>query len=179
MRPITKITLPRCPKGLGSLISSPDSQDLIEGVRIQPLLLYPDDRGYFLEILRAGQGLVTNFPATMQVSAAYNFPGTIKAWHYHLHQTDCFAPVAGLLQIALVDLRRGSPTFGQRNTIYAGALRPWQVLIPPGVGHGYKVIGREPSVLVYATSRFYDPADEGRLPYDHPGINYDWEIQHK
>ncbi len=179
MKPVPKIALPRCQKGLGSLISSPNSADLIEGVRVQPLALYPDDRGYFLEILRAGQGLVADFPATMQVSAAYNFPGTIKAWHYHLRQTDCFAPVAGLLQIALVDLRKGSPTFGQRNTIYAGALRPWQVLIPPGVGHGYKVIGREPSVLVYATSRFYDPSDEGRLPYDHPGINYDWEIQHK
>jgi len=34
-------------------------------------------------------------------------------------------------------------------------------------------------VLIYATDRFYNPADEGRLPWDHPGINYDWETQHK
>ena len=46
-----------------------------------------------------------------------------------------------MFQVALVDLRLGSPTFGERNTMYVGALRPWQVLIPPGVGHGYKIIG--------------------------------------
>ena len=80
-------------------------------------------------------------PETTQVSAALNYPGTIKAFHYHLHQTDCWTPVKGLLQVALVDLRLGSPTFGARNTMYVGALRPWQVLIPPGVRHGYKVIG--------------------------------------
>jgi dTDP-4-dehydrorhamnose 3,5-epimerase len=108
-----------------------------------------------------------------------NYPGIIKAFHYHLHQTDCWTPVAGQYQVALVDLRAGSPTFGLRNTIYIGALRPWQVLIPPGIGHGYKVIGTEPATLVYLTDRFYNPADEGRLAYDDPGIHYDWELQHK
>jgi dTDP-4-dehydrorhamnose 3,5-epimerase len=123
---------------------------------------------------------VAGYDATAtQVSAAYNYPGAIKAFHYHCRQSDCFTPVAGLLQIALVDLRKGSPTFGLRNTIYSGALRPWQVLIPPGVGHGYKVLGIEPALLVYATSRFYDPQDEGRIPYNDPEINYDWETQHK
>jgi dTDP-4-dehydrorhamnose 3,5-epimerase len=53
------------------------------------------------------------------------------------------------------------------------------VLIPPGVGHGYKVIGGDTSILVYMTDRFYDPADEGRLPYNNPGVNYDWETQYK
>ena len=60
----------------------------------------------------------------------------------------------------------GSPTFGKRNTLYVGALRPWQLLIPPGVGHGYKVIGKEDSLLVYMTDRFYNPKDEGRIPYN-------------
>jgi dTDP-4-dehydrorhamnose 3,5-epimerase len=85
----------------------------------------------------------------------------------------------GILQVALVDLRADSPTFALRNTIYVGALRPWQLLIPPGVGHGYKVIGGQPALLVYVTSRFYDPSDEGRIPYNHEGIQYDWETQHK
>jgi dTDP-4-dehydrorhamnose 3,5-epimerase len=176
----TKILLPKCEKGLGEIINSPEAAGLIEGVRLASLSPYPDDRGYFLEILRTGQGLVSGFSAkTMQASAAYNYPGAIKAFHYHLHQTDVFTPVMGLLQVALVDLRHGSPTFGRRNTIYSGPLRLWQILIPPGVGHGYKVLGAEPSLLVYATDRFYDPQDEGRIPYNHPGINYDWEIQHK
>ncbi|MCL6544154.1 MAG: dTDP-4-dehydrorhamnose 3,5-epimerase family protein [Bryobacteraceae bacterium] len=175
-----EIALPECPKGLGHIISRPGSPDLIEGVRIQPLQLWPDDRGCFFELYRLGQALTAEFPAgSIQISAAVNFPGTIKAFHYHREQTDCFTPVRGLYQIALVDLRKDSPTFGRRNTIYAGELRPWQVLIPRGVGHGYKVLGTETGVLVYATDRFYNPEDEGRIPYDHPGINYDWATQHK
>jgi dTDP-4-dehydrorhamnose 3,5-epimerase len=79
----------------------------------------------------------------------------------------------------LYDLREGSPTHGKVNTFYLGALRPWRLKIPPGVGHGYKIVGPEPGTLVYLTDRFYNPQDEGRLPYDHPFLNYDWETQHK
>jgi dTDP-4-dehydrorhamnose 3,5-epimerase len=175
-----ELALPECPKGIGDLIGAADSPRLIADVRVQPLALWPDDRGYFLEVQRMGRGLAAEFPAaTTQVSAAVNYPGTIKAFHYHLHQTDCWTPVGGLLQIALVDLRAGSATYGARNTLYAGALRPWQILIPPGVAHGYKVVGQEPALLVYLTDRFYNPTDEGRIAYDDPHINYDWATQHK
>jgi dTDP-4-dehydrorhamnose 3,5-epimerase len=175
------IETPECGgSSIGKLILSPDSQDLIAGVRVAPCALWPDDRGYFLEVARMRQGLAAEFPAeSTQVSAAVSYPGTIKAFHFHRHQTDLWIPVRGMLQAALVDLRKGSPTFGSRNTIYFGALRPWQLLIPPGVGHGYKVIGTEPAVLVYVTNHFYDPTDEGRIPYDDPKIQYDWETQHK
>jgi len=81
--------------------------------------------------------------------------------------------------VALVDLRADSPTFGVKNTLYVGELRPWQMLIPPGVGHGYKVIGERPGMLVYVTNQLYNPKDEGRIAYDDPSIQYDWETQHK
>lgn len=175
-----ELVLPECSKGIGSVISSPTSADLIEGVRIDPLALWPDDRGYFLEVQRMGCGAAAHFPAaTTQVSAALNYPGAIKAFHYHLHQTDFWTPLKGLMQVALVDLRLGSGTFGARNTLYVGGLRPWQILIPPGVAHGYKVIGRDDSVLVYLTDRFYDPRDEGRIPFNDASIQYDWETQWK
>ncbi|MFN7992166.1 MAG: dTDP-4-dehydrorhamnose 3,5-epimerase family protein [Bryobacteraceae bacterium] len=175
-----ELACPECPKGIGTVIVSPGGPDLIEGVRIEPVTLWPDDRGYFLEVQRVGRGLAAHFPAeSTQISTAYNYPGTIKAFHYHLHQTDCWTPAAGMFQVVLVDLRKGSPTFGARNTIFVGNLRPWQILIPPGVGHGYKVIGGGPAMLIYMTDRFYNPKDEGRIVYNHPGINYDWEIQHK
>ncbi|HUD99016.1 MAG TPA: dTDP-4-dehydrorhamnose 3,5-epimerase family protein [Bryobacteraceae bacterium] len=175
-----ELAYPECAKGIGSVITSPTATDLIEGVRIQPLTIWPDDRGYFLEVQRLGRGLAAQFPPeTSQISTAFNYPGTIKAFHYHLHQTDCWTPAVGMLQVALVDLRQGSDTFGARNTIYVGGLRPWQILIPPGVGHGYKVIGKDPAILIYMTDRFYNPQDEGRIPYSHAGIHYDWELQYK
>lgn len=171
---------PECPRGIGVVIRRLDAPELIQGVELVPVSLWPDDRGYFLEVGRAGQGLLAGFhAASTQVSASLSYPGTIKAFHYHLRQYDVWTVVAGMLQVALVDLRRGSPSFGARNTLYVGVLRPWQVLIPPGVAHGYKVIGDAPATLVYVTDRFYDPADEGRLPYNDPGINYDWELQHR
>jgi dTDP-4-dehydrorhamnose 3,5-epimerase len=103
----------------------------------------------------------------------------VKAFHYHLHQYDCWTVVSGMVQVALIDLRKGARTFGHRNTLYIGDRRPWQLLIPPGIAHGYKVIGTSSAVIVYATSRFYDPSDELRIPYDDPRINYDWETQFK
>jgi dTDP-4-dehydrorhamnose 3,5-epimerase len=175
-----EIEIPRCEPGIGRVILSPDSPDLIAGLTVKPFPLWPDDRGYFLEVARTGQGLVSGFrPETTQISAALNYPGIIKAFHFHRLQTDYWVPVAGLLQVACVDLRRESRTYGTKNTLYLGALRPWQVLIPPGVAHGYKVIGDQPSVLVYVTNRTYDPKDEGRIAFDHASIAYDWELQHK
>ena len=175
-----ELATPDNAKGIGKLIMTYDSLDLIEGVRVQPYALWPDDRGYFLEVARIGQGFTGEFPLeTTQVSAALSYPGTIKAFHFHRKQTDCWVPVRGMFQVALADLRKDSPTFGLRNTLYIGALRPWKLLIPSGVAHGYKVIGTEPAMLVYLTDRFYDPQDEGRIAYDDGGIHYDWETQHK
>lgn len=175
-----ELCVPECEKGIGTIIRKIDSPDIISGVRIVRQSLWPDDRGYFMEILRVGQGLPAEFPpAETQVSLAVGYPGTVKAFHYHLHQADCWSLAAGMFQVALVDLRQGSPTFGVRNTLYAGSLWPVQILIPPGVGHGYKIIGTEPGVLVYVTNRFYNPSDEGRIPYNDSGIHYDWATQHK
>ncbi len=177
--PVT-IGMPKCEKGIGDVILAPDSPRLIAGVQCAPFPIWPDDRGYFLEVQRAGEGLPAHFPKeTTQISAALNYPGIVKAFHYHRHQTDCWTPAMNMLQIALIDLRPESATFGKRNTIYAGDLRPWRILIPPGVAHGYKVVGTGPSMLIYATDRFYNPSDEGRIPHNDPSLNYDWELQYK
>lgn len=175
-----EIDVPISEPGIGKVILAPTSADLIDQVQIRPFPLWPDDRGYFLEVARMGQGLVAEFPPeSTQVSAALNYPGIIKAFHYHRRQTDFWVPAAGLLQVVLVDLRRGSRTYAAKNTIYVGSLRPWQIVIPPGVAHGYKVIGEQPSMLIYVTNRTYDPKDEGRIPHNDKSILYDWELQHK
>jgi dTDP-4-dehydrorhamnose 3,5-epimerase len=173
----------RSTKTIGKVIAKPNSSDLIDGVLIEPLKVYPDDRGFFTELARLGQGLAANMVPgdvrKIQVSLTLTYPGTIKAIHYHSEQTDLWVPLSGMVQVFLYDLRRNSPTFGAINTIFAGRFQPWEILIPPGVAHGYKALGIEPIQLVYFTDRHYNPADELRLPYDHPDIAYDWETQHK
>ena len=175
--------LPRDSKTLGKIIAKPDSADLIDGVQIAPLVIHADDRGFFTELARLGTGLAARMVPDgvrgIQVSLTLTYPGTIKAIHYHSEQTDLWAPVSGMVQVFLYDLRVQSRTFGAINTIYSGRFQPWEILIPPGVAHGYKALGVEPIQLVYFTDRHYNPADELRLPYDHPGIAYDWEMQHK
>jgi dTDP-4-dehydrorhamnose 3,5-epimerase len=173
----------RTSKTLGKVISKPQSPDLIDGVQIEPLQVFPDDRGFFTELARLGKGLaakmVPDDVRKIQVSLTLTYPGTIKAIHYHCEQTDLWVPVSGMVQVFLYDLRRHSPTFGAINTLFAGRFQPWEILIPPGVAHGYKALGVDPIQLIYFTDRHYNPADELRLPYNHPDIAYDWEIQHK
>jgi len=175
-----RISTPQCEHGIGTVIRTLGAGGMIAGVVVRAVDVWPDDRGYFLEVARMRQGLAAEFPSdSTQVSAALSYPGTIKAFHFHQHQTDLWVPAAGMFQVALVDLRPESPTFGVKNTLYAGSLKPWQILIPPGVGHGYKVIGEAPAILVYVTNRLYNPKDEGRIAHNDPGIHYDWELQHK
>lgn len=171
-------------KSLGKIITQPDSKDLIADVVVEPLRVFPDDRGFFTELARLGRPgiaefLVPDANRRIQVSATLTYPGTTKAIHYHFEQTDLWAPIAGMFQVFLYDLRRQSKTFACINTLYVGQYQPWEILIPPGVAHGYKVLGVTPAQLVYLTDRFYNPADEGRLPYNDPDIAYDWETQFK
>lgn len=175
---------PRQEKSVGRVIVSTSSKDLIHGVRVGALQLFADDRGFFMELARLGSvGLAEEMPAgesaKIQISATLTYPGTIKAIHYHFEQTDLWFPLSGMFQVFLCDLREASPTFGKVNTLHVGTYSPWAILIPPGVGHGYKVLGTQAAQLVYVTDRFYNPQDEGRLPYDHPAIAYDWDTQHK
>src|SRR5438128_5623467 len=68
----------RTEKTLGKLISKPNSSDLIDGVGIEPLNVYPDDRGFFTELARLGKGLATNMvpdgPRQVQVSMTLTYP---------------------------------------------------------------------------------------------------------
>jgi len=174
----------RTERTLGQIITQAKSPDLIAGVAIEPLSIFADDRGFFAELARLGRpgvalGMVPDGKRQIQVSATLTYSGVIKAIHYHYEQTDVWVPLSGMLQVFLYDLRCKSSTFGSINTLYVGTYRPWEILIPPGVAHGYKVLGTAPAQLVYLTDRYYNPDDEGRLPHDHPDIAYNWEIQHK
>lgn len=146
---------------------------MIEGVVVKELLTHRDARGFFREVIRAsdpffGEGFA-------QWSHSKMYPGVIKAWHVHKTQVDWWYCPVGALQVALWDLREGSPTNGRVEEHFLGEDDGGLVLkIPPGVAHGCKVVGTGPALLFYVTSREYDPAEEGRIPHDDPRSGYDW-----
>ena len=149
---------------------------MIDGIRIKQLKANADERGYLMELLRSDDDLFIKFG---QSYVALNYPGVVRAWHYHLKQTDNFVAVQGMIKVVLYDNREGSPTEGQVQEVFQGEHNPVLLQIPPGVIHGYKTIGVEPSLLINFPTEVYDPArpDEFRLVWNDPSIPYDWEIK--
>lgn len=145
---------------------------MIEGVQLKTLVTHPDARGFFRELIRVTDPF---FAAGFgQLSHSLVQVGVVKAWHYHVRQTQWNYPATGLLQIVLVDARPDSPTNGERMEFLCGEGQPEQVYaFPPGVLHGYKVL-QGPAHMIYVTSGVYDPDEEGRLPADAASVGYDW-----
>ena len=151
---------------------------MIYGVKIKNIKRYHDDRGFFSEIIKFGE---ETFKQIKQTSYTETYPGVIKAFHWHKKQYDVWFPVKGQIRIALYDLRQGSPTQGEKQEIFAGQTNPVLVLIPPGVAHGYQVLGQQTAGMFYHTTEAYDPAnpDEQRISFDDPRVNFDWQIKNR
>jgi len=144
----------------------------IEGVIIKELTQYPDERGFFMELIRKTDPFFAE--GFGQLSHSKMYPGIVKAWHIHKTQIDWWYVPIGRLRVALHDMRTDSPTAGKTIELYLGEDYPPAVLkIPAGVAHGCKAIGGT-AHLFYVTSRTYDPSEEGRIPHDDPSIGYDW-----
>ena len=150
--------------------------DYISGVKTRRLKLIPDDRGWLMEMLRSDWEEFEKFGQTY-VTACY--PGVVKAWHYHKHQTDHFICVSGMAKVALYDPRDSSPTKGMVNEFFMGTLNPILVKIPNMVYHGFTAIGNEMTIVVNVPTKLYkyDKPDEYRVPYDDPSIPYKWEVK--
>ena len=150
--------------------------DYISGVKVRKLRLTPDDRGWLMEMLRSDWEEFERFGQTY-VTACY--PGVVKAWHYHKHQTDHFICVGGMAKVALYDPRDNSPTKGMVNEFFMGTLNPILVKIPNMVYHGFTAVDSKTAVIVNVPTEVYkyDKPDEYRIPYDDPSIPYRWEVK--
>lgn len=142
----------------------------ITGVEFKHLQSHADERGFFREVLRdSDQILAEGFG---QWSHSLMHQGVIKAWHIHTNQIDWWYVPIGVVKAVLHDSREDSPTYGQINEFLLGDGYSAVVLkIPPGVAHGCKVV-QGPAHLFYVTSLEYNPAEEGRIPFD--TLGYDW-----
>jgi dTDP-4-dehydrorhamnose 3,5-epimerase len=149
---------------------------VIHGVKIKQLKAHADERGYLMEILRDDDEIYERFG---QVYVSLNYPGIIRAWHYHQKQTDYFVCIKGMIKVPLYDPRENSPTRGEVNEFFLGEHNRVLLSIPIGVYHGYKTVGVEPSLLLNFPTKAYDrnDPDEFRVPHDSPEIPYTWDVK--
>jgi dTDP-4-dehydrorhamnose 3,5-epimerase len=156
----------------GSIIVT-GSAGSIEGVKICPAKVFPDERGRLGEILRADDKFFEKFG---QVYFTTTYPGVVKAWHWHKKQTDHFYVAKGTVKVALYDGRSDSKTKGCVNQLYLGEHCPAVLKIPPGVCHGWMCTSQEEAYIINTTTEVYNYSqpDEFRIhPHDND-IPYDW-----
>ncbi len=119
----------------------------IEGVSINKLNKFTDERGFLLETFR-----VDNLPDNLQPVMSYisyTKPGIARGPHEHMGQTDIFCFMGpGSFLIKLWDNRKESKTFGYYMKVIGGEDNPIRVIVPPGVVHGYKNISEEVDGMV-------------------------------
>ncbi len=151
---------------------------MIKGITIKKITAHQDDRGFFAEVAKFGED---TFHEIRQTSYSETYPGVIKAFHWHKRQWDMWFVLKGMAQVVLYDLRPKSPTKGETMVLHVGEKNLCFIAIPPGVAHGYKVLGDTSMGIMYHTSETYDPKnpDEERIPFDSKDINFKWETKNR
>ena len=145
---------------------------MIKGVEFKDLVTFPDERGFFRELIRETDPFAQE--QIGQTSHSLVYAGVVKAWHAHTKQTQWNYVVTGLIYVALHDRRKDSETYGETMTFLAGDHQKTSIYkFPPGVAHGYRCIAG-PMNIIYFTSGIYDLEDEVRIEHDDKEIGFDW-----
>jgi len=141
--------------------------------------VYEDARGRFMETYRhdryreAGVGAVF-----VQDNFSSSARGTLRGLHYQLErpQGKLVWVTRGEVFDVVVDIRRGSPSFGAWYGALLSVQNRRQVWIPPGFAHGFTVISDEAD-LAYKVTEYYAPADEHAIRWDDPELAIAWPLQ--
>lgn len=160
-----------------SLIVTPTN--LPEVLMVQPRV-FGDARGFFFESFNA-----RNFTEATGIDAAFvqdnhsrSARGVLRGLHYQIRQPQgkLVRVVQGRVFDVAVDLRRGSPRFGQWTGVELDEGDHRQLWIPPGFAHGFMVLSDSADFL-YKTTDYYAPEHERCLRWDDPSIGIDWPLR--
>jgi dTDP-4-dehydrorhamnose 3,5-epimerase len=151
----------------------------ISGLLIFEPQVYNDDRGYFFESYNEEtfrrQGIDLRF---VQDNQSYSRYGVVRGLHYQLEphaQAKLVRVLQGTIWDIAVDIRQGSPTFGQYVSLELSADNKVQFLIPPGFAHGFSVITGTAEVA-YKCDTLYNRECEAGIRFDDPTIGIDWKL---
>ncbi len=150
-----------------------------EVILIKPKV-FGDDRGYFTETFRqdkfeAAVGHPVNF---IQDNESKSSKGVLRGLHFQLPpfaQSKLVRVIDGKVLDVAVDIRQGSPTFGQYVTAELSAENKHQLFVPRGFAHGFVVLS-DTAVFAYKVDNYYSPECDRGLAFDEPSLNIDWQI---
>jgi len=145
----------------------------IEGVVLQPLRVFEDERGAVMHMLRVDSLLFKRFG---EVYFSEVRPGAVKAWKRHTRMTQHFTVPVGRIRFVLYDDRPGSPTAGSLSEIELGRPDDYRLLvIPPGIWYGFTGLAAQPSLVANCADLPHDPSESENLVWSTPLIPYDWK----
>lgn len=141
--------------------------------------MHSDERGYFFESYNESvflqAGLDIRWVQDNQSSSQY---GVIRGFHFQAPphaQTKLIRVLAGRILDVVIDIRKGSPAFGQSFSIELSAANKKQLLVPKGFAHGFSVLSDQAEVLYKCDSLYHKPSEQGIL-YADPDLATDWGI---
>ena len=147
-------------------------------VLIEPQVL-GDERGFFVETFSRERwrelGVDADF---VQHNHSRSSMGTLRGLHFQTEpgQAKLVRCVRGEILDVAVDLRRGSPTYGQWEAHLLDDVEHHQLFVPVGFGHGFAVLS-EVADVAYQVSSYYDPATEAGIAWDDPDVGVAWQIE--
>ena len=150
----------------------------LDGVLVIEPRAFNDPRGYFMETYHAQRYKESGIGVTfVQDNLSYSTEGTLRGLHYQLPHTQ-----AKLVQVlkgevfdVVVDIRSGSPTFGQWEGVMLSADNRRQLFIPEGFAHGFCVVSKD-ALFHYKCSDIYVPEAEGGVAWDDPALGIEWPL---
>jgi len=152
----------------------------IEDVVICEPSIHGDERGYFVETFRQDKldaflGFKINF---IQDNESKSSKGVLRGLHYQLApaaQTKLVRVIQGAVLDVAVDIRKGSPTFGQHVSVELNAENKRQLLVPRGFAHAFVVL-EDDTVFAYKVDNYYSPENDRGISYNDENLHIDWKL---
>ena len=149
---------------------------LLDGVKIITPTVFEDERGYFFESYKAPIFENNYLPISfVQDNEVKSTKGVLRGLHYQCNrpQGKLVRVISGSILDVAVDIRKGSPTFGQSEIVHLTEENNKMLYIPEGFAHGYLVTSSE-SIVVYKCTDIYDPNDQYGIIWNDETIGVDW-----
>tara|TARA_R110000796_G_scaffold54365_1_gene127148 strand:+ start:5344 stop:5919 length:576 start_codon:yes stop_codon:yes gene_type:complete len=142
--------------------------------------VHGDERGYFAETFRQDVfDQATSFKVNfIQDNESSSSRGVLRGLHFQLPphaQSKLVRVIKGAVLDVAVDIRQGSPTFGQHVAVELTEENKHQLFVPRGFAHGFVVLS-DHAIFAYKVDNYYSPECDRGLAWNDPDINIDWRI---